>query len=108
MAGLEVRRPDDDGAGGRRYKIFVDGKVAARVAIGATQRLSVSDGRHQIYAKIDWCQSDVIDFEVREDQVRSFSVASSSGRDAILEAVRGPGSYLDLHEVTGTDTNSPS
>ncbi|OGS59159.1 MAG: hypothetical protein A3J79_04370 [Elusimicrobia bacterium RIFOXYB2_FULL_62_6] len=53
----------------RGYKVIIDGKVAARIQNGQTISLEAPKGKHMLYLKLDWCRSNVLEFEVGERDV---------------------------------------
>ncbi|GEO10020.1 hypothetical protein [Segetibacter aerophilus] len=58
----------------RNYGIYIDGKKVGTVANGETKEFNVSPGNHTVLAKIDWCSSPVVSFEVEAEGVKSLTV----------------------------------
>ncbi|HLD18480.1 MAG TPA: hypothetical protein VJB90_00515 [Candidatus Nanoarchaeia archaeon] len=53
----------------RAYKIVLDGDIVEEIKNGQQLELNVSPGRHQLYLKIDWCRSNVVDFEINGNAI---------------------------------------
>jgi len=47
----------------RAYKVVLDGKVIGTIKDGEQVEFDVAPGRHQLQLKIDWCRSNIVDFE---------------------------------------------
>jgi hypothetical protein len=60
----------------RAYRIILDGKSVARIQNGQELKLQVPPGKHQIYLKLDWCRSNVLEFELGERDI-TFDCGSS-------------------------------
>lgn len=60
----------------RAYKVILDGKEVAKIRNGQQIELDVAPGNHELYLKIDWCQSNRIEFELNENIV-DFECGSS-------------------------------
>ena len=59
----------------RNYKLYIDDKEIATVANGKSITLDVAAGNHSIYAKIDWCSSPTLSFDIREAEIKTFKVS---------------------------------
>lgn len=60
----------------RAYKIILDGKAVAKIQNGQQLKLEAPRGKHQIYLKLDWCRSNVLEFELGEREM-TFDCGSS-------------------------------
>jgi len=47
----------------RAYQIVLDGQTVGELRNGEELKLGASPGRHQLYVKIDWCRSPIVDFD---------------------------------------------
>jgi len=47
----------------RAYKIVVDGNVVGEIKNHQEIELDISHGKHELFLKIDWCRSNVVEFE---------------------------------------------
>jgi len=59
----------------RNYKLFVDGQIIGSISDGQEREFNVTPGKHFIVAKIDWCSSKTISFELKENDTISFSLS---------------------------------
>ncbi|MCB0399311.1 MAG: hypothetical protein KDD26_06720 [Winogradskyella sp.] len=51
----------------RKIRLEVKGKLVAKINNGEKQKLELSNGKHYIQAKIDWCTSNILEVELIED-----------------------------------------
>lgn len=51
----------------RPYEIVLDGKVIGEVKNNQTVELHISGDVHSLHMKIDWCRSNIINFESNKD-----------------------------------------
>lgn len=70
----------------RDYRIYIDGVKTATIANGKVIDLSLSPGRHSIEARIDWCSSPTLTFEVDDTAVKTFRVGGFRGAKWMLPA----------------------
>ena len=47
----------------RAYQVVIDGNVVGEIKNCQQLELDVPQGRHQLHLKIDWCRSNIVDFE---------------------------------------------
>lgn len=82
----------------RSYKIILDGEELCNIKDGQIFDCPISSGTHVIEAKIDWCGSGKINFEVSDEDI-VFDVKSSLRGSAIFGAIFmlfQPNSWLSL------------
>ena len=60
----------------RAYKVILDEKVIGEIKNGQEITLEIPKGSHQLYLKIDWCRSNIINFDINDDNVE-FECGSS-------------------------------
>jgi hypothetical protein len=53
----------------RAYKVVLDGNVIGEIKNDQQVELDVAPGKHHLTLKIDWCRSNIVDFEVNQDTV---------------------------------------
>lgn len=63
----------------RTYKILVDEKFVHKIKNGETVELEISEGLHTLKLAVDWCESNIIEFEVTKDSELSFICFPSPG-----------------------------
>ena len=54
----------------RDYKLVIDGYEVGRIANGETKDFTTSIGQHTVTAKIDWCSSNDLVVDVRDNEVK--------------------------------------
>ena len=74
MATIRLKRTSEYNNQIRDYKIFIDGQKVGTIANGETKDFPTTVGQHIITAKIDWCSSQDISLELRENQIINLKV----------------------------------
>jgi len=74
MAIFKILRKDEYNNKFRPIKIFVDGENIGTIANGETKDFNVHSGRHSIIAKIDWCSSSELSFDIKDNETKTFSL----------------------------------
>jgi len=60
----------------RTYLIYLDGVKLGNVANGDSKEFEISAGHHQVWAKINWCSSPTISFDVNEGKAKTYQVGA--------------------------------
>jgi hypothetical protein len=63
----------------RDYRVMIDGQESGRVAEGEAWSGKVEPGSHQVFLKLDWCRSPIMEFEVTEGQIVTFRCRPGGG-----------------------------
>jgi len=71
----------------RANRIMIDGREAGRVNAGPSVEISVSPEPHSVVAKVDWCGSNTINFDVGAGDTACFECASNLQGPRILLAL---------------------
>ncbi|WP_143069774.1 hypothetical protein [Hymenobacter actinosclerus] len=58
----------------KKYKIVIDGMEAGEIVDGKLVEFTVEPGIHSMIAKVSWCSSSEVQFEVKEGNTRKFRV----------------------------------
>ena len=53
----------------RKYKIVLDGNTLGKISEGETLAFPISNGKHELTLKIDWCRSQKLIFEKNDSDV---------------------------------------
>lgn len=61
----------------RNYKIIIDGQFYDKIKCGETKSINIEKGKHRIYLQLDWCRSNIINFENLNDENIEFKCGSS-------------------------------
>ena len=75
MATIKIQRKHEFINLFRDYRLFVDGQKIGSISDGQEIEFSVSSGRHLLVAKIDWCSSKTIPFELNDIDNKSFTLS---------------------------------
>lgn len=76
MSKLAIKRPTEWNNLFRNYSIYLDGEKLGVVENDDIQIFNIQAGHHQLKAKIDWCGSQTIDFDIDENDIQEFKVSS--------------------------------
>jgi hypothetical protein len=68
----------------RTYGIYLDGVKLGNVANGDSKEFDVPAGQHEVLAKIGWCTSPTISFEVKEEQAKTYEVSVFPGANWLI------------------------
>lgn len=100
MATIKLERGTKGANMFRKFKVFIDGECVGKIKRGQKLEFQVSEGRHDIYCKIDWEQSNTITVDVPAEGVdllvNSKGVKESTERSLNLED--GRDKYLVLSQ----------
>jgi hypothetical protein len=61
----------------RKYKIVLDGKELDTLSRGEEKEFEINPGKHKIQLKIDWCKSNIIEFETKKNEKLKFLCGSN-------------------------------
>ena len=100
MATIRIQRTNEYQNAIRKINIYIDGKKAGSIENGKTIDFSVETGSHTIVAKIDWCRSQELKLECKENSINSIQL---SGNKSIFLALYyttfARSKYLTLTEI---------
>jgi Tfp pilus assembly protein PilE len=80
MAKLVVNRPRQAADRLRRYRILIDGRVAAMIANGKTAELDLTPGPHRIAVRLDFLRSQPLEIDARRGDAYHFIVGTNLAR----------------------------
>ena len=83
----------------RKIKIILDGQEIDEIKDGEIKSIEVSPGRHKLIAKIDWCQSNEIEFNIAEGEYRRFLLKGTNPFLGLYYITIGRKSYLKLESA---------
>lgn len=70
---LKIKREEGWADKLRNYKVVLDSNVIGSIGQKGTFEYPLNPGIHTLYLKIDWCRSNKIEFEVRDNEIVSFT-----------------------------------
>jgi len=74
MATIKFRRSNDYINAPRNYRLFVDGQKIGTISNNQTKDFEIPAGQHTLIAKIDWCSSPELSFELNDNDSKTFLV----------------------------------
>lgn len=98
---IEISRP----AGGytdraRAYQVLVDGREVGKLRDGQRITVDVPPGRHEVFARIDWCLSPTVVLELAAGEKACLVCRpNASPMTALWYATLGRKDYLSLHRT---------
>lgn len=103
MATIRIKRTNEYNNCMKDYKIFIDGQQAGIIKNGETKEFSALPGQHTLTAKIGWCSSPDLSFEMNENEVKSFKAGGFKNGNWIMPLTGG---IIALHFILKLATNS--
>lgn len=81
----------------RAYRVLLDGNNVGEIGNDSSIELSVRPGVHEVYLKVDWCQSQVLSIDVRPDENAELGCRpAATFRSLLLMITVGRKRYIDL------------
>ena len=71
----------------RTIGIYMDGEIIGAINDGETKEFMVAYGKHEIYAKIDWCRSPKMEWIATENETTSLKLSSFQYGTWLLPAI---------------------
>ncbi|WP_277674445.1 hypothetical protein [Piscibacillus halophilus] len=68
----------------REYKVILNETEIGFISAGETFEYPLNQGRHTLYLKVDWCRSEKIDFEVRDNEILEFQCGALNGFKSLI------------------------
>jgi len=105
MTTLRLTRSNEYANRRRSIKILIDGKEAGKVDNGETKNFEVESGSHTVQAKIDWCSSRKVNFDISDNETRLFALNSFANGNILALFMTsyyitfGANRYLKLEEI---------
>ena len=76
MSKISINRTSEFNNRARNYGLYIDSKKVDAISNGQTKEYEIEPGKHEIYFKIDWCSSQTLLFELKENETKIFKVGS--------------------------------
>jgi len=70
MAKLIIKRANEYGNAARKYGVYIDDQKAGTISNNDTESYDLAAGSHTVYAKIDWCYSQVLTVTISEGETK--------------------------------------
>ena len=82
----------------RKIKLFLDGVEIDQIRDGESKTFSISTGTHKLRAKIDWCQSNEIEFDISEGEIKIWNLKGTNPLLGLYYITFGRSNYLKLEQ----------
>jgi len=89
MRKIRVERNSEWNNKARAIGIYIDGEKVGTINDGETQEYEVENGKHEIFAKIDWCRSPKIELNISENETKTIKLSGFKYSKWILPALLG-------------------
>jgi len=94
MATIRLKRTSEYNNSMRDYKIFIDGQEVGRIANGEIKEFPLTEGQHNIIAKIDWCSSPNMLINIKDNETKELKVGGFKNGNWIMPL---SGGIIALH-----------
>jgi len=81
---LTIIRDSNATNGTRAYKVVLDGVVLGKIKNNQTLEFDLAPGHHELVLKIDWCRSNIVEFDTEDGNARYACGAYVSGLAASI------------------------
>lgn len=85
-AGMFLGRDSGFADYARRYKVMINGEEKGQIKNGGTFECEIPAGQHTLQLKVDWCSSNTLEFEVRENETVRLECGSNLRGWKLLKA----------------------
>ena|SRR5690554_1501883 len=75
MTKLRIERSSEWNNRARDFGLYVNGDKIGTISNGETKEFELKSGEYQLMAKIDWCQSQTLKFELLENETKTFELS---------------------------------
>ena len=89
MTKIRIERNSEWNNKAREIGIYIDEQKVGTIKDGETQEYKVENGKHEILAKIDWCQSQKIELNITENETSTLQLSGFKYGTWILPIVSG-------------------
>ena len=105
MASLTIVRSSEYANRIRKIDILLDDKKIGDISNGESKTFDIPGGQHSLKAKVDWCSSNLVNFDIPGEGSKSFSLTSFAKHNpfgifaTIYYITLGSKKYLNLKEL---------
>tara|TARA_B110000967_G_C18373659_1_gene311782 strand:+ start:73 stop:510 length:438 start_codon:yes stop_codon:yes gene_type:complete len=89
MTKIIIKRNSEWNNKARLIGIYIDGEKVGTINDGETQEYEVGNGKHEIFAKIDWCRSPKIELNIEESELKTLKLSGFKYGTWILPTLLG-------------------
>lgn len=84
MATIKIQRTSEYINLLRDYRLFIDGQKIGTIANGKTKEFEITSGQHSIVAKIDWCSSPELTFDLSDTDTKTVLIGGFKNGNWIM------------------------
>ena len=89
MARIIIERSSEWNNRVRKIGIYIDGEKVGTINNGEKKEYEVEFGKHEVYAKIDWCYSQKIELNINENETTELKLTGFKYGSSILPIMLG-------------------
>jgi len=98
MARIIINRSSEYSNKFRSIEIYLNGNKIGEIKDGESKEYEIEPGDHILKAKIDWCNSNLINFKVN-DETKRFNLNGRNPFLALFYITFGKDQYLELKPI---------
>lgn len=80
----------------RKIKLILNNEEIGKIEDDEIKTIDLEPGKYKIKAEIDWCQSNEIEFNIVEDEIRKFNLRGTNPFLILYYITFGRNKYLKL------------
>lgn len=77
MPTIRIHRKDQSFSVVRDYKIYLDNRKIGEIGKGDTKEFNIPGGRHELFAKLDWLETERIILDLEQDEEQEVILKAS-------------------------------
>lgn len=89
MTKIRIERNSQWNNKARAIGIYIDGEKVGIISDGEIQEYEVENGKHEVYAKIEWCRSPKIQLNITENETKTLKLSGFKYGTWILPTIFG-------------------
>ena len=84
MSKLIIKRTSEWNNLARKFGIYIDDKKIGTISHGETKEFEINPGEHKIKAKIDWCGSQKLEFNIADNEIKEMEIGGFKNGKTIM------------------------
>ena len=84
MSKLIIKRTSEWINLARKFGIYIDDKKIGTISHGETKEFEINPGEHKIKAKIDWCGSQKLEFNIADNEIKEMEIGGFKNGKTIM------------------------
>ncbi|MBW8523938.1 YusG family protein [Chryseobacterium chendengshani] len=99
MAKIIINRSSEFSNILRSIEIFLDNEKIGEIKDGESKEFEIAAGNHALKAKIDWCSSNLINLNIKEEEILRYNLSGRNPFLALFYITLGKDQYLELKPI---------